>query len=110
LVDSVAGELPVADQMRAVLTDLFGCEFFRRLVEVAGLCLYGCFRKPQRVVYRRGPTAVSNDFARVPTEVRDRGGLPTVLGRLPLARWLCVPSLWKAARVRVGKAQTLGMR
>src|SRR6516165_11471042 len=81
-----------------------------REVGLAGFCLYGCFRKPQGVVYRRGPTAVSNDFARVPAEVRERGGLPTVLGRLPLARWLCVPSLWKAAGVRVGKAQTLGMR
>ena len=46
------------------------------------------FQEAPRGSVRRGPTAVSNDFARVPAEVRDRGGLPTVLGRLPLARWL----------------------
>ena len=36
LVDSVAGELALADQMRGVLTNLCGGEPFGRLLEVAG--------------------------------------------------------------------------
>ena len=73
------------------------------------LCLYGCFSRPQAIVYRSAPPAVPEDVARVPAEVRHRGGLSAVLGSLPLAGRLCVSALRKAARVRVGRAQALAV-
>ena len=53
--------------------------------------------------------AISEDPARIPVEVRDRGGLPSVLGSMPLAGWLRVPALWKPTRVRVGEPQALAV-
>jgi nucleoside-diphosphate-sugar epimerase len=43
-------------------------------------CLYGCFSKPQAVVLDRGAPVLSEDAARVSDEVRQRRGVPTVLG------------------------------
>src|SRR5437773_3716887 len=40
-------------------------------------CLYGCFTRPQAVVYARASPAVSEDLARIPVEIRHRRSLPT---------------------------------
>jgi putative transposase len=68
----------------------------RRLVH---LCLSGCFSRPQAIVWGHGEAAVSEEFARISIEIRRRGGLPAILGCLPLAGRLCVPALWQPTRL-----------
>ena len=48
-------------------------------------CLSGCFNMPQDIAFERGASALSCEPARVSASVRDRGGVPTVSGRLSLA-------------------------
>jgi apolipoprotein N-acyltransferase len=52
---------------------------------LADMCLYGCFNSPQDIGYVGGPSAFSREPARVSASVRDRGGLPTIPGRVSLA-------------------------
>jgi len=52
---------------------------------------------------------VSENFARIPGEVRHRRRLPAVFGRLPLAGRLRVSAMWEAARLCIAEAQTLAM-
>ena len=47
---------------------------------VVASCLSGCFSKPQLVVYGDAAPSVSENFARVPVDVRYRRGLPEVSG------------------------------
>ena len=56
-------------------------------------CLSGCFSKPQLVVYGHAAPSVSENLARVPVDVRYRGGLPEVFGSVPLAGRLYLPAL-----------------
>ena len=73
-------------------------------------CLYGCFRRPQAVVYARASPAVSEDIARIPGEIRHRRSLPTVFGCLSLAGWFRLSSMWAAPSVRSGATTTVGVR
>jgi glyoxylase-like metal-dependent hydrolase (beta-lactamase superfamily II) len=86
-----------------VLETHLHADFISGHQELAGSCLSGCFSRPQAVVYRGAASVVSENPARIPVEVRDRGGLPTVLSSMPLAGWLRVSALWKPTRVRVGE-------
>ena len=42
----------------------------KRRGPLAGLCLSGCFSKPQAVVYGRAAPSISENLARVPIDVR----------------------------------------
>jgi hypothetical protein len=68
-------------------------------LEEAGFCLYGCFSKPQAVVWESASSVVSENLARVSVEVCYRGGLPRVFGCLPLARWFRVSALREPAGI-----------
>jgi hypothetical protein len=48
-------------------------------------CLSGCLSRPQLVVWGRAQAAVPEEPSRVPNSVRHRGGLPAVLGEVPVA-------------------------
>ena len=71
-------------------------------------CLYGCFSRPQAVVYWGAAAALSQNLEGIPVEVCDRGGLPRVLGCVPLAGRFRMPALWEPTRLRT-KASALAM-
>ena len=73
-----------------------------------GSCLYGCFSRPQAVVYWGAAAALSQNLEGIPVEVCDRGGLPRVLGCVPLAGRFRMPALWEPTRLRT-KASALAM-
>lgn len=78
------------------------------MADLAASCLYGCFSRPQAVVYWGAAAALSQNLEGIPVEVCDRGGLPRVLGCVPLAGRFRMPALWEPTRLRT-KASALAM-
>ena len=78
------------------------------LIRLAVSCLYSCFSRPQAVVYWGAAAALSQNLEGIPVEVCDRGGLPRVLGCVPLAGRFRMPALWEPTRLRT-KASALAM-
>jgi hypothetical protein len=58
-------------------------------------CLSGRFSMPQPVICGHAETAISENPAQIPIEGCHGRGMPAVLGRLPVAGWVRLPSLRK---------------
>ena len=85
----------------ARLADFYGS------VRLDIFCLSGCFSKPLAVVYGGAATDLSQDAPPVSASVCERGSLPAVLGRVPLARGLQVSPMPPHSRLCLGGTETL---